>query len=251
MIKTLLIDSEPRAREELRRLLAAHAEVQVVGEVDGVATARARLATGDYDLVLLEPELADGGGFELLPDVSPHARVVFVTAHERFAVRAFDVNALDYLVKPVMPARLGAMFARFRAIAPPPSPNGSAEEAEILENGFGRLANNDRVFLKNDRGARFVALDDLAAVVSCDNYTEVYLRDGSRFLVRRSLKTWEAALPSGVFIRVHRQALVNIAHIEHVDEQSGDTPSLWVRGVKQSIACSHRLSPEIRRRLAR
>lgn len=252
MINVLLIDDEALAREELRRLLTAHPDVRIVGETDTVASARARLAVADYDLVLLDIQLTGGTGFDLVPDIAPTARVVFVTAHDRFAVRAFEVNAVDYLLKPVSPARMAAMVAKVSG-NPPVQGNAPAatqsEEPDATERPLGTLAPNDRVFLKNERGARFVALEDLAAVVSCDNYTEVYVRDGTHFLVRRSLKMWESALPAGMFVRVHRQALVNIGHIEQVDEHSGDTPSLWLRGVKQAIACSHRLSPELRRRL--
>ena len=94
-----------------------------------------------------------------------------------------------------------------------------------------------------------MALGDLAAIVSCDNYTEVYLADGSHFLVRRSLKIWETALPAEMFVRVHRQALVNLALIERIDGFDGETPSLQLRGVKRPVACSHRLTPELRRRV--
>lgn len=247
-MKALIIDDEELAREELRRLLAAHPEIEIVGEVDEVPSARTRLEVPDYDLVLLDIQLAGGSGFDLVPHVAPSARIIFVTAHNEFAVRAFEVNALDYLLKPVSAKRLAASFARLAApaaasnAAPPPEP-------DAAERALGTLAPSDRVFLKNDRGARFVPLADLSSIVSCDNYTEVHVADGSRFLVRRSLKTWEAALPPEMFVRVHRQALVNLALIERIDGFDSETPTLQLRGVKQPVACSHRLTPELRRRV--
>ena len=241
MLKALIIDDEELAREEMRRLLGAHPDVTIVGEADEVPAARTRLAASGYDLVFLDIDLGGGNGFELVPHVAPDARIVFVTAHNNFALRAFEVNALDYLLKPVAPARLAESLRR---LAP-----AEAGAAEWPERPLGALAASDRVFLKNDRGARFVPLADLAAVVSCDNYSEVFVADGAHYLVRRSLKSWESALPAETFVRVHRQALVNLAQIERIADPDGDAPSLILRGVKQPIASSHRLSPELRRRI--
>src|SRR5438128_2047857 len=105
MIRALLIDDEPHAREDLQRLLAAHPQVTIVGEAGSVASARKRLARADYDLVFLDVQLIGGTGFDLLPAA---AAVIFVTAHDRHAVRAFEVNALDFLLKPVRAERLAA-----------------------------------------------------------------------------------------------------------------------------------------------
>lgn len=250
MLRALLIDDEDLAREEMHRLLLPHSEVTVVGEADSVSAARSLLAQSGYDVVFLDIDLGSGGsGFDLVPHVAPAARIVFVTAHNDFAVRAFEVNALDYLLKPVASARLAASLARL-APALPATANAS-ESPDTTERALGSLAASDRVFLKSDRGSRFVALSDVAAVMSCDNYSDVFLADSSRFLVRRSLKAWETALPAEMFARVHRQALVNLTQIERIEEPDGDTPSLRLRGMKQSVACSHRLTPELLRRLGK
>ena len=244
MLRTLIIDDEALAREEMRRLLSAHDDVSIVGEAEEVPAAKRRLATPDYDLVLLDVQLAGGTGFDLVPEVASSARIIFVTAHDRFALRAFEVNALDYLLKPVSAARLASSLAR----AQTPPTNGASESADAP---LGSLRPTDRVFLKNQQGARFVALNDVAAVVSCDNYSEVFVADGSHFLVRRSLKAWEGALPTEAFVRVHRQVLVNLGQVERIEQLDGDVPALWLRGVKRSVTCSHRLSPELRRRIER
>lgn len=245
MPNALLIDDEDLAREEMRRLLAAYPEIAITGEADSIPAACHLLARPGYDIVFLDIELAGGSGFELVPHVAPAARIIFVTAHNTYAVRAFDVNALDYVLKPVSPARLAASLARvvfFPGVS-------AAKHADSAERLLGPLSAGDRVFLKNERGARFVPLADLAAIVACDNYNDVFVTDGSHFLVRHTLKAWENALPPEMFIRVHRQALVNLSLVERIDTPDGDTPALHLRGVKQPIACSHRLTPELRRRL--
>ena len=98
-LKALIIDDEPAARDDLRRLLAAHAEITVAGEAGRFAAAEELLRTADYDLVFLDVELRGGTGFDLLPHVRPEAWIIFVTAHSHYAVRAFEVNALDFLMK--------------------------------------------------------------------------------------------------------------------------------------------------------
>ncbi len=243
MPKALLIDDEVLAREEMRRLLAAHPEILIVGEAEDVPGARTRLESSDYDLVFLDIQLAGGTGFDLVPHVAPAAEIIFVTAHDRFALRAFEVNALDYLLKPVSPARLAAALDRLQSDS-----QLSALNSEVPSAPLGTLAPGDRVFLKNDRGARFVPLAEFSAIISCDNYTDVFIADGSHFLMRRSLKAWESALPADTFARVHRQALVNLTLLERI-ETTGDTPSLFLRGMKQPVACSHRLAPDLLRRL--
>src|SRR5690242_11409511 len=106
MHRALIIDDEIAAREELRSLLAAHPSITVTGEAGTMSNARALLTGGNYDLVFLDIQLLGGLGFDLLPHVREPANVVFVSGHDGYAIRAFEVNALDYLLKPATAARL-------------------------------------------------------------------------------------------------------------------------------------------------
>ncbi len=146
----------------------------------------------------------------------------------------------------LLSVRLGAGALRF---VTPAEKSASAAAPEPADGALGNLAADDRVFLKNSRSARFVPLNDLAAIIASDNYTDVFVADGSHYVVRRTLKAWEEALPTELFVRVHRQALVNLAQIERVADLDSDTPALTLRGAPQPIACSYRFSPELRRRL--
>jgi len=244
MLRALLIDDEPAARDDLREMLAAHADVSIVGEAGLLPAARALLARDDYTLVFLDVQLRGGTGFDLAPHVREGAAIVFVTGFERFAVRAFEVNALDYLVKPVTAERLATTLRRLSAVA------ASARPSEEVP-APGAFAPDDRVFLKNERGARLVPVTDLSAIISRENYTDALLADGARFFMRRTLKAWEESLPADLFLRVHRTTLVNLRHIERISEPDGETPQLHLRGVTDPVACSHRLSPELRRRLGK
>src|SRR2546423_3956659 len=149
MLKAVLIDDEPSARDDLRDMLIAHGGASIVGEAGLLAEARTQLARDDYDLVFLDVQLRGGTGFDLVPLVRAGASIVFVTGFERYAVRAFEVNALDYLVKPVATERLAATLRKLSE----PATSVGEWTARIPTSP---LRPDDRVFLKNDRTAQFV-----------------------------------------------------------------------------------------------
>ncbi len=238
-LRALLIDDEPPARADLRERLAAHANVVLMGEAGTLARARTLLARDDYDLVFLDIQLRGGSGFDLLPQVRAAARVIFVTAFDQHALRAFQVNALDYLLKPVAPARLAASLRRldqFRASTAPFA--GTA------------LTPDDQILLKTDPAPRFVRVADICAIRADENYTEISLVGGARHLVRRTLASWEEQLPGTMFARAHRHALVNVAHIERTAPAGDETAWLHLTGLAGPMAASRRQWPALRLKLA-
>jgi len=238
MLRALLIDDEGIARDALRVLLGAHPDMKIAGTAATVGQARILLARDDYDLVFLDIQLRGGSGFDLAPHVRPAAHIIFVTAHDEHALRAFEVNALDYLLKPVRPERLAASLRRVIA---------ASSEARPAA----RLRGDDTVFLKLDSGARFVPLADIGAILSCENYTEVLLGNGEKLLVRRSLKSWEDVLPAPPFARAHRQGLVNLGRLTRIEDDGGDAPLLHLRGLRVLVRASRREWVELREKFPR
>lgn len=204
MTRALIIDDEKTARVDLRAALAAHPALEIVGEAATVKAAQSLLATADYALVFLDIQLLGGSGFDLVPHVREGARIIFVTAHNEHALRAFDVNALDYLLKPVRPDRLAQALARIekRPLA----------EEERHNPGLS-LRLDDILHLDAGASARFAPVSDLSVIEAEENYSLVHLIDGSSVLVRRSLKAWEEILPAAQFARVHRTAIVNLTRL--------------------------------------
>lgn len=255
MLRTLLIDDEPLAREELRRLLGAHPEVAIVGEAEDVPGAQIRLAVADYDLVLLDIQLAGGSGFDLVPHVTATARIIFVTAHDRFAVRAFEVNALDYLLKPVSTTRLASALGRVQA-ASTASTAASAAAAPAVAlpasaPSAAALAADDLVSVKTGPGAmRFVRVADIVVLTSQDNYSEVRLASGEHFLVRQTLSAWEERLPATHFLRVHRQTIVSLPRIEGFVHEDEEATSLRVTALREPVRARRSRWPELSARLA-
>jgi two-component system LytT family response regulator len=231
MPRALIIDDEVIACDVLRVLLEAHAEIAVVGTAGTLRQARLLLARDDYDVVFLDIQLRGGSGFDLVPHVRQAAQIIFVTAHDEHALRAFEVNALDYLLKPVHPSRLERSLKRLDEQAA----RGANEPAALP-----RLRDDDTVFIKLDSGARFIPLASIGAILSCENYSEVLLAGGEKLLVRRSLKAWEDALPAPVFARAHRQAIVNLRRLQRIEEDGGDGPLLHLDGIRIPLRVSRR-----------
>jgi two-component system LytT family response regulator len=238
MIRVLLVDDEPPACAALRALLDEHPRISVTGECGTIAEARVALARGNYDLVFLDIQLRGGSGFDLVPQVRPGARIIFVTAYDQHALRAFEVNALDYLLKPVAPDRLAAALAR------------AASTAAAVPAGLA-LTPDDRVLLKLGAGnERFVRLGDIRSITSNENYTEVTVgATGEHLLVRRTLQAWEEALPPAHFVRVHRQTIVNLARARSLTRVTDDISHLALEGVSAPVAVSQRYLPALRGKL--
>lgn len=237
----VLIDDEPLARLELRRLLQAHPHVTIIGEAGTLDEARALLGRPGYDLVFLDVQLRGGSGFELLDGIAPGAEVIFVTAFDRYAVRAFEVNALDYLLKPVSAARIAGALQRLeaqpRGVTAVPAPPEAA------------LTLDDRVFVRSGTTTRFVPVATICAVKSCENYTELLLLSGERVLVLRTLKSWEGVLPEPAFTRIHRQAIVNLARVTKIERAGEEELLFHLDAPHPALPASRRQIAEVRDRL--
>jgi two-component system, LytTR family, response regulator len=258
-LSALIVDDERLARRELRTLLDAHARsIAVVGEAASVREAARRVEALAPDVVFLDVQMPRQSGFELLDQVENTFRVVFVTAYDAYALRAFEVNALDYLLKPVHPDRLARTVGRLLAPegdAPPDSPRPDAPrpdaprpEAEPADEGGRRLEPDDHLFLSFDRRARFVRVRAIVCVCGAGDYSEVVLEDGQRALVSRTLRQWEDRLPARAFVRIHRASIVNLDFVERVERSDDEAYAVFVRGVAEPLTMSRRQAARVKMR---
>ena len=241
MRSAIIVDDERLARRELRAMLEeSHgAAVRVVGEAESVRTAAELVRTCDADVVFLDVQLAGESGLELLTLIDASVAVVFVTAFDQYAVRAFEVNALDYLLKPVAPARLA------RAIERLGMPNGDALEAAATTTS--RLDYHDRLFLRLDDRMGFVKVADIVSIASDGDYSIVRLANGRTHRARKSLRDWLTRLPENAFARVHRSTIVNLEHVDRVEEWSHFSYRLYLRGSAEPVTMSRRYAGQLKR----
>jgi two-component system LytT family response regulator len=233
-MRALIVDDERLARSELRRLLRAHSAVEVVGEAAHVAEARAQIDALAPALLFLDIEMPGGSGFDLLAELESVPHVVFTTAYDEHAVRAFEVNALDYLLKPIEPARLAAAIERALA--------SEARRSAPVDSSLPSLT-LQRVFVRDGERCWFVSLDEVPVLAAEGNYARLLL-PGQQPLVGRSLGYLEARLAPR-FFRASRQHLVNLRLVERVEPGPGATLVLVMRGGAE-IEMSRRQSQRFR-----
>jgi two-component system LytT family response regulator len=234
-LRAVLVDDERLARERLREMLAAFDEVTVVGEADDVASAEAVVRGAKPDVVFLDVEMPAASGFELLPALGGATRVVFVTAYDEYAVRAFEVHALDYLLKPVRAERLRETVARLREA---PRPRAA---------GVRPLGHDDYVLLDGGRTQRLVQVRAIRMIAAAGVYTEVFTGAGEKTVVATPLAEWERRLPPRYFARVHRSAIVGVEQIERIESSFG-RQRMYLRGFAEPVAVSRRGAALLRER---
>jgi two-component system, LytTR family, response regulator len=231
-MRALLVDDEPLARRELRRLLVEHPEVEVIGEAGHAAEATRLVASLKPDLLFLDIHMPRRDGFELLETLDDAPHVIFTTAHDAYALRAFEVGAIDYLLKPIAPARLAAALGRL---------------GERVASAGGSFAPSDRPLLLRDGERSWVVkLRDVAWFEAAGNYVQVHF-GAERPLLLRSLDQLERRLDPSVFFRASRSVIVNLEHIERFDTGVRGELIAHLKG-GASVAFSRRQSVTFRRR---
>ena len=244
-MRALLVDDERLARQELRRLLSAHPEIEIAGEASNAEEARSAIDELDPDLLFLDVQMPGESGFDLLESLTSVPRVVFTTAYDEYALRAFEVSALDYLVKPIEPARLAQSVARLLARAdaarethaPPPADS----DGELL-------GEHHRVFLKDGDRCWFVELGEVRLFESADNYTEVHLAE-ERPLVLRSLSELEEKLDPRVFFRANRSQIINLNAVRSIHAWFGGRLMAKLEGGHE-VVLSRRRARDFRERMS-
>lgn len=236
-LRVLIVDDTRLARQELRTLLADIADVECVGEADDVPAAQAAIERLRPDVVLLDIQMPSGTGFDLLERLDTVPRVVFTTAYDQYAVRGFEANALDYLLKPVRAERLAAALDKARAAA-------SSMPASTRE----VLRADDPIFLRDGERCWFVQLGQISRIEVDGNYATVHFR-GEKAMLGRSLATLENRLDPALFFRANRSTLVNLRMVAAIDLSVGDGYTLTMKDGTE-VEVSRRQARELRERLA-
>lgn len=208
MKKVLLIDDERLARSELKRLLNDFADIEVVGEATNADEGIEKIETLNPDLVFLDIQMAGKTGFDMLAELERAPHVIFVTAYDEYALKAFEVNALDYLMKPVEPARLADALLKLKQ---------KEEEAnETVTTNKNVLGENDQVFVKDGERCWFVKLSDVRLFESVGNYAKIFFGN-NKPLILKSLNALEERLDERVFFRANRKHIINLRMIDKIE----------------------------------
>ncbi|MCX6263619.1 MAG: response regulator [Bacteroidetes bacterium] len=208
-IKAIIIDDERLARNELKKLLQSHSEIEVIEEAANVDEGIEKIELLHPDLIFLDIQMPGKNGFELLAEVEKAPRVIFTTAYDEYAIKAFEVNALDYLLKPIEPKRLGEALNKLQAEMMKDNP-------ALAANNRGPLTELDQVFVKDGERCWFVKLGEIRLFESVGNYAKVYFGT-HKPLILKSLNALEERLDDRMFLRANRKHIINLRWIEKIE----------------------------------
>lgn len=221
-MRIVLVDDDSIIRENLKTLLSIYApNMQVIAEADGVKAGVACIREHKPDLVLLDVEMKDGTGFDLLAFYGQlDFKVIFVTGHDAYAIRAFKISAIDYVLKPVDPDDLVAALKKAEAM-------GEASEQQIkvanLVHNNRENISNQKIILKDTDTVYLVAVKDIVRCASETNYTRFFLTDGRILMVSKTLKEYDTLFEGQHFFRAHQSHLINLLHFDRFEKKDGGT----------------------------
>jgi two-component system LytT family response regulator len=255
-IRVLIADDEPIARRGIRNLLSEYADVEVCAEARHGVEAIRLIRSHKPDLVFLDVQMPEADGFEVLRNIGSIPAVIFVTAYDTFAVKAFEANALDYLVKPVHESRFQAAFRKVRDRL-------NSKEAIELSMRIAALLGTDAQSLPSAldpvHSPRVLVMDGNTEVlldprqiawIEAEDYYAAIHTGSKRYMLRESLSSLERRLDRSIFIRVHRTALVNLAHIQEIrNDTDGQCFALLTSGAQ--LPLSRRRRSEVHRAIER
>lgn len=227
-MRTIIVDDERLAREELKSLLEDYKEIEIIGEFKNALEAKEAIEKESPDLVFMDIQMPGETGLDLLEKIKNPPRTIFVTAYDEYAIKAFELNAYDYLMKPIDPERLSEVYNRLVEENKVPE---SVENSEVLRK-------NDKVFVKDGDKVWFVQVDDIRYFESEGNYVKVHF-EKFRPLILRSLNSLEERMDPKMFFRANRKYIINLDHVVNVEN--------WFNGGLQvELSCGTKI--EISRR---
>lgn len=211
MIKAIIIDDERLARNELKKMLMDFPEIEVVAEGSNANEGLEKIETINPDLVFLDIQMPGKTGFDMLAELDKAPHVIFTTAYDEYALKAFEVNALDYLLKPVEPKRLADAIQKLHI---------QEEKEQVISNGINvnreMLHEDDQVFVKDGERCWFVKLGDIRLFESVGNYAKVFFGP-NKPLILKSLNALEERLDEKTFFRANRKHIVNLRLIDKIE----------------------------------
>lgn len=207
-IKVVIIDDERLAREEIKRALQFYEDFVLIGEAENADDAKILIETEMPDLIFLDIQMPEKSGFDLLESLDNLPAVLFVTAYDQYAIQAFEVSALDYLMKPIREERFAKAIQKIR------------DSINMKSSLNDSLAKDRKIFIKDGEKRFFIQLDEIYLIESLENYTRLFFQD-KKALQRRSLRQWEEMLDKNIFFRINRTEIINTQYIQEVKTTIG------------------------------
>lgn len=219
--KTIIIDDERLAREEVKRALKKYPEFIIVGEANNVDTALTLIDKEQPDIIFLDIHMPEKSGFDLLEELTTVPEVVFTTAYDQYAVKAFELNALDYLVKPLREERFAKTIEKVKVEL--------SKKEEMIKDV---LPMHRKIFIKDGEHCYFIPLSEIHFIESLDNYARLYFGN-QKAMIKRSLNLLEEKLDPTVFFRANRSQIINTQYIKEIHPHFNNTLNITLTSGKK------------------
>jgi len=235
--RALIVDDENLARKDLISILEEFKEIESVGEENNITSAKDAIEKLNPNLIFLDIKMPGESGFDLLEYISDNIYIVFVTAFDEYAIRAFEVNALDYLLKPVTKERLELTLEKLEE-------NEGKKQEELKDLNF-----DDQIFLKLNNKYQFVKINSIVQITSEGDYSKVQTKNGNISLTTKSMKEWENRLPLSHFIRIHRSTIINTDEVDRIEPWYNNAHRVYLKGMQKPVVMSRRYFVKIKEKL--
>jgi len=230
--RSIIVDDEPLARVELARLLSKYEQITIIGEADSVPSAKNIIVELAPELIFLDIDLGKQTGFDLLEQIPKKFHVIFVTAFDEYAIRAFNVNALDYLLKPINPQRLDEAVVRL----------GNPD----IDNNEHLLNLSDKILVNNSNCLKMIEVNSISYIEANGDYTIVNTASGFSGIIHHTIKNWLIRLPEKVFIQAHRSFIINLNHVKEFRKKNKDSFEVVFEKISTTVPVSRNFSKRIK-----
>jgi two-component system, LytTR family, response regulator len=235
-LTALIIDDESLARFTLRNKLTDFPEIEIIGEAASLKEAEEKIKVLNPGLIFLDIQLPDGSGFDLFNLIEYTGRVIFVTAYDEYALRAFEINAIDYLQKPVSAKRLKTAIEKL------------GESLDASRTRIIKLNYNDRLMVEHKKSVNFIKISQITHITASGEYSYIHTKDGMEFITSKPLNEWEIRLPDENFCRIHRSTILNFDYIVKIDHNITGNAEVILQGSPESFKISRNYYKKLKQR---
>jgi two-component system LytT family response regulator len=225
-MKAIVVEDSRLAREGLIRMLAKYPKIELIGQAENVLSAKELIEQDRPELVFLDIHMPGGSGFELLEQLDYLPKIIFTTAYADYAIRSFDFNTVDYLLKPIAQTRLDAAIAKLfdsedEGKAQQNETNSESDAGEKTPAALPRLEIDSKIFIKDGDKCHLIDLKAIRYIESCKNYVQIFFGNQHAY-IKKSMQSIEERLPPSMFFRASRQHIVNLREISRIEESIRD-----------------------------
>jgi two-component system LytT family response regulator len=258
-LKALIVDDDLQFRKLLNILLKKFPEINVVGEAASLRAAVDLINSKKPDSIFLDVCLKNESGFDLINKINKDTKIVFVSAYDEYALKAFEIDALDYLKKPLEKDRLALTVKRLLKEKPgngddadlkTPKSKGDSQHPEMKNrNGSNkRFSFDDRILISGDGISRFIKISSILCITAEKDYSYIYAVGEKKHIVLKSMVEWEERLPSKYFVRIHRSTIINLEYVERVEKWFNYSYHVYSQGLAQPLTMSRRYAAKLKQR---